>query len=130
MRDEWKVGYTGAQLCNAAIEKEAFHVKRKEWWFDKKEAVIAKIRSEGINVTESIVDELGKLGYATNSVRGMAPTIQIDAGMAAQVQEATQKVHEHDGKVAKYQAWQQMLSAHPVATFDLDHDDWMFFFGK
>lgn len=130
MRDEWSVGYTGQQLCDAATKKEAHHEERRKWWMDKKAEVITKIRAEGINVTESIVDELGKLGYANSTQAYGGPVVQVDAGMAAQVQEATKKVHEHQDKAYKYGAWIQMLSAHPSATFSLDHDDWMFFFGK
>ena len=130
MRDKWAVNYSGQQLCDAASAKEERHKLRRKWWLDKKEEVITKIRAEGINVTESIVDELGKLGYSNSTRAFGGPVVQVDAGMAAQVQEATQKVHEHQDKVYKYGAWIQMLSAHPAASFALDHDDWMFFFGK
>jgi len=129
-RDDWVVPYTGNALLAAATGKLEFHEGRRKWWGEKKEELIGKIRAEGINVTESVVDELGKLGYHTSNAAIGGPTIQIDAGLAAQVREAAQKVHEHDGKIAQYKAWMQMLEAHQNANFDLDHDDWMFFFGK
>lgn len=131
-RDDWTMPYTGKTLLQAAKEKLTFHEGRKTWWTQKKDELIEKIRAEGINVTESVVDELGKLGYSTSANLAFGgPTIQIDAGLAAQVREAAQKVHEHKEKIGQYNAWAQMLEAAPeAASFDLAHDDWMFFFGK
>ena len=131
-RDDWTVMYTGKALYDAAIMKVTYHESRQKWWLNKKIELIDKIRAEGINVTESVVDELGKLGYSTSNanIGGNGPHIQIDAGLAAQVREASQKVHEHVDKITGYRAWVQMLDAHKDMNFALDNDDWIYFFGK
>src|SRR6185295_3981380 len=134
-RDEWTVQYRGLALAGAALDKKTHHQGRLEWWKNKKAEVIEKIRSEGIEVSESIVDELGKAGYANATVASMNvtrgyrdPVVQIDAALQAHLREAVAKVHEHEGKARAYDCWEQMMTAQPAAasTFDLTHDDWMF----
>lgn len=130
-RDDWEVPYTGEQIAKAASDKKVFHTGRVTWWTQKKNELMDKIRSDGLNITESVVDELAKTGYAntTNNAYG-APTIQIDAGLQMQLREAHQKVGAHKALVGQYDAWIQMLSNHRAVIFGLDNDDWMYFFGR
>lgn len=130
-KDAWKVKYTGEELLAGAKEKLAFHQGRREFWVGKKNEVIEKIKAEGITVTESLVDELGKIGYAnTRSYNDAGPRVQIDVALAAKVQEAAGKVHEHDAKIRAYSGWVLQLENSRDSKFQLDHEDWLFFFGK
>ena len=128
-RNEWTVPYTGKQLAEAAAAKKAYHEGRHKWWSDKREEVIAKIKSDGMQITDSIVDEMAKSGYANTSRVG-GPVVEIDAALQAHLAEAHQKVHDHARLVKEYDAWQQMMSAHSTAAFPLMQADWMYFFGK
>lgn len=127
-RHEWKVQYTGAKLASAAAEKKAFHEGRHTWWVEKRQETISKIRSEGINITDSIVDELGK-SYSSN-VSHAKPTIQIDAALQAHLMESHGKMKSHESLIKDYDSWAQMMGAHPDAVFELHQEDWVYFFGK
>jgi hypothetical protein len=131
-RNEWTVPYTGKQLADAAAEKKAYHESRHHlWWSTKREEVIAKIKADGMTITDSIVDELSKTGYANTSAFGNAgPTVQIDAGLQNHLAEAHGKMKQHEKLVKEYDAWGQMMGAHEAAAFNLQLDDWMYFFGK
>ena len=131
-RDDWTVPYTGAALLTAAKEKAQFHEGRMMWWKQKKADLMEQIKAEGIVISESVVDELGKLGYHTmaNSGGRAGPDVTLDPKMVSQLRESAGKVAEHETKISGYKAWVQMLESHQAANFDLDNDDWMYFFGK
>lgn len=131
-RDEWTVPYDGKALLDAACEKAKFHETRKDWWARKKEQLAEELKTTGVTINESVVDEIGKLGYTTMAnVGGRAgPDVQLDQKLVSQLRECYAKVNEHVTKIAGYKAWMQMLEAHQSARFDLDNDDWMYFFGK
>ena len=44
--------------------------------------------------------------------------------------EVHEDINEHSTMAAQYKAWQQVLAGNPESRVKLDHDDWMFFFGK
>lgn len=129
-RNEWTVQYTGAKLADAAKAKIDFHEGRLKFWGGKKGEVMAEIRAEGIEINESIADQLNASNaYATTSM-GHGPSVTIRNDLLEKMQEAHGKVGTHEGLIKQYQAWAQMMVAHPEAVFQLQHDDWMFFFGK
>lgn len=130
-RQQWRVSYTGTRLATAAKDKKAYHAGRAQVWFDAKEKVMAEIRESGVEVNESLVDEMRRQGAysVSNSLRG-APVVAIRDDLVAKLQEAHGKVASHEELVKQYDAWAQMMDAHPETQFQLEHDDWMFFFGK
>lgn len=134
-RDEWLFIYTVARLAAAAQAKKEYHEGRHKWWGEKKAAVMAEIRESGINISESIVDELAKVGYASNNLNATralhGPQVTIKPELVARLQECVTKVEQHMGKVLAYDGWQQALSAAPQeSTYSLNINDWLFFFGK
>jgi hypothetical protein len=131
-RDEWVVPYSGEQLAKAAFDKKEYHTGRLKCWREKKEEVIKEIQTSGITVTETLVDELAKAGYANTMSMGGGPLVQIDAALQAHLREAHDKVKAHERLVSQYGAWQQMMES-PAAkprTFELTQNDWMYFFGR
>lgn len=129
-RNEWTVPYTGLTLAGAAEAKKLFHKERHEWWAEKRAEVIEKIKSDGLEVTDSIVDELSKTGYANTASMGHGPTVQIDAALQNHLAEAHSKMKQHEKLVKEYDAWAQMMHSQRDAIFNLQLDDWTYFFGK
>jgi hypothetical protein len=128
-REDWKVPYSNMELAKAAEKKIGVHNDRRARWLKKKTDLIEEIKNKGITVTESVVDELMKMDYSNATRAFGGPTVQIDAGLQSQLIEATRKVHEHIAKRDEYRAWHAMMTGIPGQQFELDHDDWMFFFG-
>lgn len=132
-RNEWSVKYNGAELLVAAQEKLKFHEGRETWWKDKKDECLTRLKTEGVNVSETIVDELVKSGYNTvaNAHFGRyGPSVELDEKMVADLREAAGKVDEHKAKIKEFSAWVAMLERDPRETFYAAIDDYTFFFGK
>lgn len=126
-RDEWNFPYTADKLLKAATDKKAFHEGRLTWWQDKQKEVETTIRSEGIEIDESVA--AGFSTYANSAAhRGANVTIRND--LVRDLQECVGKTQEHRGKIQQYDAWAQVLASQGQASFDLHQDDWLFFFGK
>ena len=121
-RNSWKFSYTADKLLDAANAKTSFHEGRLSWWAKKKEEVLSSIRSEGLEIDESVA-----LGY-TNSGRNTSVNIRND--LLKDLNECVSKITEHTGKLKEYNAWIQVLHSQGQAALDLNQDDWLFFFGK
>ena len=121
-RDEWKFSYQADKLLAASEAKKSFHEDRHSWWTKKKEEVMASIKAEGLEIDESVA-----MGYS-NSGRNTSVTIRND--LLKDLNECVGKISEHDSKLKDYSAWIQVLNSQGQASFDLNQDDWLFFFGK
>lgn len=131
-RDEWTFTHTAEHLLSAATAQRDFRAARVKVWEEKKAEVIGRIRESGLTVTESLADGMGsaspKYNISTHSHRGAQ--ITIDPTMQADLNECTTKVREHRELEKAFAAWVQVFEAHLNKSFDLDHDDWQFFFGR
>ena len=123
-RSQWKFAYTAARLAEAAKSKAETHSGKKEWWEKEKAKVMDKIKTEGISVHESVGAQ-----YSTTK-GGYGPEIEVDASLSRDLAECHSKIREHDGLIRQYDGWIQVLDAHPEARVELDHDDYLFFYGK
>lgn len=131
LRSKWEFEYTASALAKAAGEQLAFRESRVEHWTGKQNEVMAKIKASGLEIHEDI-------GSASNSVNtlkygsaGMGGAqVIIDPTMQTDLNKCHMKIQEHVGLARQYKAWQQVLEGNPEARVKLDHDDWMFFFGK
>jgi len=135
LRSKWEFEYTAKNLAIAAEAQKQFRASRAKVWEQKKEEVIAKIKDSGLNVHESIAASLNlannnvnALKYSTQHMAG--PQITIDATMQRDLDECFAKIQGHAELRKQYDAWQQVFEGNPEARVKLDHDDWMFFFGK
>lgn len=126
-RDDWTFSYLGSELLTAAKQKKVMHDQRVEWWTDKKREVMAKIQADGIDITESMVEQYGK---TSNAIFG--PKIVIKTEYQQDLSECFLKIREHTDKSKEYLAWVEMLEAankHEPFELRLDYDDYQFFFG-
>jgi hypothetical protein len=130
LRSKWEFEYTAAKLASAAEAQLAFRKSRVEFWTKQQADVIAKIKATGLEVHEDIAALLSN----ANKYGGTAPMggaqIVIDPTMQSDLNKCFSKVSEHTAYVGQYSAWVQVLKGNPEARVKLDHDDWMFFFGK
>lgn len=127
-RSAWKFSYTADKLCDAATTKKSWHGERLDWWAKKRDETEAKIRTEGLEIDKSVA--FGTENYLSNKSMHRQPSVQINNDLLADFSECQQKVAEHQGKIKDYDAWCQVLASQGQATFDLNQDDWLFFFGK
>lgn len=123
-RDEWVFTYTASKLAEAAANKQEKHSKKLLWWEGKKKETMAKVTEAGIEVQDSVAASY------SNTKGGFGPQIRIDAGLQRDLSECQDKIMEHHGKVNQYNGWVQVLNANPEARLELDHDDYLFFFGE
>jgi hypothetical protein len=130
LRTKWEFEYTAKALADAAVEQRHFRDQRVLFWTEKKQHVMEKIKAEGLTIDESLSDQLsiGSPKYGHSGGRGA--TVLIDATMQADLDECVQKIRTHTDYSKQYDAWVQLLLANPESRVRLDHDDWLFFFGK
>ena len=124
VRFEWEFPYKADVLTKAAKVKVAHHSGRLAWWKAKKDEIVATVKAEGIEVQESVAGA----NYASNAQRGAQIVVRAD--LNSDLQETVRKITEHHGKVEEYLGWVQVLGAQGKKEFKLNHEDWMFFFGK
>jgi hypothetical protein len=125
MRKEWKFSYTSATVCDAARAKEAHHIARLAWWQDQKNATMARIKDGGLQVEESMAPSNMSTAYS----RGSTVTIRDD--LNRDLQECVEKIREHDARAKEYNGWVQVLDNRGDRLWlELDHNDWLYFFGK
>lgn len=123
-RHEWSFTYTAAKLAEAANAKHHLHEKKLAWWEEKKREVMKKVADGGIEVKDSVA-----AGYS-NTKGLMGPQIVIDASLQRDLSEVQSKIMEHHHKIVEYDGWVQVLNGNPEARLELEHDDYLFFFGE
>jgi histidinol-phosphate/aromatic aminotransferase/cobyric acid decarboxylase-like protein len=130
LRDEWKFTYTAAELATAAAAQRNFRAERVAVWTQKFESVMADIRSKGLEVETSQAQHLSASTakyIGTNSMRGTR--IKVDSGLQRDLDECEEKIAEHTRLRNEYAAWVQVLEGRQM-SLELDHQDWIYFFGK
>lgn len=122
-RNEWDFPYTADKLLQAATTKHDHHKTRLAWWERKKAETVEKVKAEGIEIDESVADII------SNSY-GRGPTVGVRNDLVRDLQECVLKIREHRDKVSDYDGWMQVLASQGQSSFNLHHEDWLFFFGK
>jgi hypothetical protein len=128
LRNDWKFDYTANKLAEAAAEKMSHHRERLDWWRNKKDEVMASIRSEGIEIDEKIVLSSYQSPKSRDWDRGAQVKVRND--LRNDLDECLDKLQYHTQKLAEYDGWNQVLLANPENRVALDIDDWLFFFSK
>lgn len=123
-RQSWEFPYTADVLLEAATAKVTHHNARLKFWTDKKAEVIASIKSEGIEIDETLSDLTSNSTYARNS------TVQVRNDLVRDLQECVERTRAHQTHIAAYAAWTEVLASQGKASFPLNQDDWLFFFSK
>lgn len=129
-RASWKFTYTADKLLEAATAKKDFHAGRLDWWTSKRKETEDKIRSEGIEIDESVAAFSNGLGTAGYSNSGRGPSVSIRNDLVKDLGECVAKTSEHEAKIRDYGAWIQVLASQGQTSLELHQDDWLFFFGK
>ena len=129
-RNEWIFSYTVSKILEAAVAKVEWHKGRVEFWTDAKKQVLEKVKADGIEVDESLAKRIGSSSNDYNSIN-RGTTISIRDDYAADLREAVSKIKEHQYDLSGYAAWVDILTAADQHEFmSLQHDDWLYFFGK
>ena len=125
-RNDWTFDYTAARLAEAAQAKIAHHEARLAFWRGKREEVLGRIRTEGIEIDEKIV-----LGYQTPKAQDWerANRVTIRDDLRTQLDECDGKLRSHTDLAGQCKGWLAMLGANPEVRVPLDVEDWQFFFG-
>ena len=126
-RKEWTFDYTASKLAEAAAEKQRHHEERLAWWKEKKAQVMKQIQEEGLEIEEKIA-----LEYVSPKRRDweQGAQVMVRNDLKKDLDECLEKLAYHTGLLTDYDGWRQVLSANPEARLSLDHDDWLFFFGR
>jgi hypothetical protein len=129
LRVKWEFEYTASKLASAAKEQHDFRVGRIKVWEEKKQQVMQQIRDTGLSIDESLALQLSnKMSSYTSHNSGVS--VKIDQTLLDNLDETVQKINEHTTLKTQYNAWTQVLFANPESRLKLDHEDWMFFFGR
>lgn len=123
-RHEWTFTYTASRLMQEATKKRDAHAKRLEWWSNKKAETMKRVAEVGIEVQDSVA------ACYSNTKGHFGPQIKIDAGLQRDLTECQEKILEHNELVSEYEGWIQVFDANPEARLELDHNDFLFYFGK
>lgn len=127
-RTSWDFTYTADKLFVAASAKKEWHESRLNWWMSKRDEIKEKIKSEGIEVDESVAS--GTDAYLSNKSSHRGASVSIRNDLVVDFHECASKVTEHQNRIKDYDAWVQVLESQGQASLELQQDDWLFFFGK
>lgn len=123
-RDRWTFDLSATELAKAADAKQAHHAERLTYWKSAEEKVMADVKEKGLTVEEG-------LGAGSNvSPRYGGAMIAIDVTFQKKLNECFEKIQEHQKKFAEYSGWVQVLNANTNRTYQLNADDYLYFFGK
>lgn len=124
-RNDWKFQLPAKDLLDAADGKAKVHQAKKEWWEKKKAETIAKVKESGIEVHDSIAS------YVSNTKGDYGAQIVIDPTLQRDLNECHGKIQIHDATAKSYVAWVKILGlAKPTDTYELDQQDYEYFFGE
>lgn len=130
-RNVWDFPYPADKLVEAAKAKRDLAQSRIDFWSKKKDETMAAIRERGLTVDESLaIDEksFGASVALNNFTQYRGPTVSIDDKLLRDLNECVTKLGEHRRKKLDYNGWIEVLGSQGQATFNLNHDDWLFFF--
>lgn len=128
-RHEWEFEYTARDLAKAAGAQRDYRRSRITAWEGKKQETMEKIKTSGLTVHESVAEKFA--GYTTNALHGQrGAQVMVDATLQKDLDECVGKIRVHRELAQEYDAWLQVLEAQPETRLKLQHDDWLFFYGK
>jgi len=56
--------------------------------------------------------------------------VLVDPTLQKDLTECVTKMQHHAERARQYDGWEQVLRGNPNSRVHLDHDDWMYFFGR
>lgn len=122
-RQEWVFGYSSEKLLEAAKAKHESHSIKLKWWEEKKAEITQKVSETGIEIQDSVASSY------SNTSGNYGPQIRIDSGLQRDLTECQQKIKAHAEMKQHYAGWVSVFESNPGRTYELEHDDFLFFFG-
>lgn len=129
-RHEWTVEYTGANLAKGARAQLTFRKGRLDAWEQKKAQIMDEVKEKGLTVHEDVAEEMYKMSSNSVSALHGGATIMVDRTLQNDLNRCVDRIRSNREKIGEYEGWVQMLEAHPEDVFELEIDDWNYFFGK
>lgn len=117
---EWRFSYIAEKVAEGAATKLKIVMEKIAWWEIQK-AELLKTAAGSIVVEESLASNY------TSAGRG--PQVTVDYGLQTKLSECHNRLVALNLLRKQYDAWVQVLTANKTQTLQLDHEDWMFFFG-
>lgn len=125
-RDKWTFEFTASQLADAAKAKVTHHAERHAFWVKAQSSVMEEVKEKGLSIDSSA----GGVDYGSNVSTRHMPAVVIDATYQRKLQECNEKIQEHQLRLRDYNGWLQVLTANQGRNYNLNDDDYLFFFGK
>jgi hypothetical protein len=126
-RQNWKFRYKVTDIQAAVDLKIDKHTKKLKWWEDKKAETMTKVKETGIGVQDSVAASY------SNTKGFMGARVVIDETLQAELTECHNKIMDHYDRLNEYKAWGEVLkgtTADTAPVLELDHSDYLFFFGE
>lgn len=114
-RSDWTFQYGGGSLSGAARRQAAYHRERETFWQKEQGVAEVALKEKGFVVEE----------YAVTG--GYQAQAKIDPTLQTRYTDCYKKRMEHQRKAEEYEGWADVMAKHPGQTFDLHHDDVLFF---
>jgi hypothetical protein len=127
LRDEWKFDYAASDVARGAQARVAYHAERLAFWKARREEVMQRIRSDGIEIDEKQV-----LAHRNPKSRDWerGAQVMVRNDLQRDLDECLEKLQWHTGHLDQYQGWYEVLNANPDVRVSLDSDDWLYFFAR
>ncbi len=120
MRDEWRSLKSRNDVLAAARRQLEFNQGRLEFWQNKQEEVMRRIKEDGIEIDESVA-----AGY-TNSHRG--PQVAVRMDYQKDLNETHGKISTYKSEIETYKGWVRFLEELGPNELALTINDYLFFF--
>lgn len=128
-RTEWQFRYPGARVLDAAQRQHLYRTERVAFWKDKRDEAMSNIRYSGLNVNETEVEKLMAGGnYGTANFGNAGAVVTINQEYLTAFREADAKWKENARIAREYEQWIAVLTENVRDDFDLDFEDYLFFF--
>ncbi len=114
-------------MAEAATVKLNFRQGRLAFWKQSKDETMTTIRAEGLEIDEKIA-----LGYRSpkSAEWERGAKIMVRNDLRDKLDECLTKLAHHTEMIQHYDGWLQALTANPQTRFQVDIEDWHFFFGR
>ena len=98
LRSDWKVKVPALQVVAAAMEQQAHHLSRQEWWENQQAIAEKDLRENGVEMREQPITGGNRLQAI------------LDPERSRRVEECRGKVESHRQRAEEYQAYIHTLN--------------------
>jgi len=121
-KSEWKFTYKASDLAAGAKAKKATTETKFNWWEEVRKKLMLSL-PDSLQVVDSSASSYSSIKG------GFGPQVSIDPKLQLQLNEAHQRLIQLDQTIREYDGWIQVLEANSTQSLELNHADWLFFFG-